>query len=50
MPIPDIASPTLTLGVIGLGRLGAKVAKVGKAYGMELLLSVANPPPQTSVP
>ena len=27
----------LTLGVIGLGRLGAKVAKVGKAFGMEVI-------------
>ena len=27
----------LTLGVIGLGRLGAKVAKVGKAFGMNVI-------------
>lgn len=27
----------LTLGVIGLGRLGAKVAKVGRAFGMEVI-------------
>lgn len=27
----------LTLGVIGLGRLGAKVAKVGRAFGMSVI-------------
>jgi len=40
-------------GVVEAVKLEAGTPKLivgGKAYGMELLLSVANPPPQTSVP
>jgi flagellar basal-body rod modification protein FlgD len=40
-------------GVVEAVKLDAGTPKLivgGKAYGMELLLSVANPPPQTSVP
>ena len=34
---------TLTLGVVGVGNVGSKVAEVGRAYGMKVLL---NDPPR----
>ena len=34
---------TLTLGVVGVGNVGSKVAEVGRAYGMRVLL---NDPPR----
>ncbi|MBM3505760.1 MAG: D-2-hydroxyacid dehydrogenase family protein [Alphaproteobacteria bacterium] len=40
----------LTLGVIGLGRLGAQVAKVGKAFGMKVLAWSPNLTPERAAP
>ena len=37
---------TLTLGVVGVGNVGSKVAEVGRAYGMRVLL---NDPPRARV-
>ncbi len=35
-----------TLGVIGLGNVGEKVAKIAKALGMRILITKRTPPPQ----
>jgi len=34
-----------TLGTIGLGNIGEKVAKIAKAFGMKILISKRTPPP-----
>jgi len=35
-----------TLGTIGLGNIGEKVAKIAKTFGMKILISKRTPPPQ----
>ena len=39
----DLDLQTLTLGVVGVGNVGSKVAEVGRAFGMKVLL---NDPPR----
>lgn len=40
-PIAEIAGKTL--GIVGYGRIGQKVACIGKAFGMRILVATANP-------
>ncbi len=43
MPIPDIASPTLSLGVIGAGTMGRGIAQVAAEGGITVRIFDANP-------
>src|SRR4029077_2482985 len=38
-----------TLGVLGLGRIGSQVARVGRAFGMNLIAWSQHMPPETAI-
>ncbi|MFD5141921.1 hydroxyacid dehydrogenase [Streptomyces sp. NPDC058401] len=46
---PNLAGPELygrTLGIVGLGRIGSRVAELGRAMGMRVVASIARPTPE----
>ncbi len=44
---PLIALENLSLGIVGYGRIGHAVARIGQAFGMKILATRRNPPPNS---